>query len=61
MKEELQKNGPFVVSFEPDYNFMMYRSGVYHSLNPNTWINLGVQKPEWQKVDHAVLLVGWGK
>jgi cathepsin C len=60
MMEELYKNGPIVVSFEPDYNFMMYKSGVYHSFEDSTWIEKGLPKPEWQKVDHSVLLVGWG-
>lgn len=60
MMEELYKNGPIVVSFEPDYNFMMYKSGIYHAIEENTWIEKGLPKPEWQKVDHSVLLVGWG-
>jgi cathepsin C len=61
MMEELYKNGPIVVSFEPDYNFMMYKSGIYHSIDEKTWINKGIPKPEWEKVDHSVLLVGWGE
>jgi cathepsin C len=61
MMDELMKNGPIVVSFEPDYNFMMYKSGIYHSIDNNTWITKGLPKPEWEKVDHSVLLVGWGK
>ena len=58
--EEVFKYGPIVVSFEPDYNLMLYKSGVYHSLEEDSWINTNVTKPEWQKVDHSVLLVGWG-
>jgi cathepsin C len=58
--EEVMKNGPLVVSFEPDYNFMMYKSGIYHSIDSNTWISKGLPKPEWEKVDHSVLLIGWG-
>ena len=61
MMEEVYKNGPVVVSFEPDYNFMMYKSGIYHAFDANTWIEKGLPRPEWQKVDHSVLLVGWGK
>jgi cathepsin C len=60
MMEELQKNGPFVVSFEPDYNFMMYKTGIYHTMRLKSWKQKGISKPEWQKVDHSVLLVGWG-
>jgi len=59
--QELFKKGPIVVSFEPDYNFMMYKSGIYHSLDEKTWISKGIPKPEWEKVDHSVLLVGWGE
>lgn len=61
MMQELMEKGPIVVSFEPDYNFMMYKSGVYHSLDEKTWISKGIPKPEWEKVDHSVLLVGWGE
>lgn len=61
MMKELYEKGPFVVSFEPDYNFMMYKSGIYHSIDEKTWISRGMPKPEWEKVDHSVLLVGWGE
>jgi cathepsin C len=61
MMEEVYNNGPVVVSFEPDYNFMMYKNGIYHSITDETWINSGMPKPEWEKVDHSVLLVGWGE
>ena len=59
--EDVFKNGPIVVSFEPDYNFMLYKSGIYHSIDDSTWKKQGLNKPEWQKVDHSVLLVGWGE
>ena len=55
MMKELINNGPYVISFEPDYNFIFYKSGIYHSLINNP------TKLEWEKVDHSVLLVGWGK
>ncbi len=61
MIQELSEKGPIVVSFEPDYNFMMYKSGIYHSIDEKTWISKGIPKPEWEKVDHSVLLVGWGE
>lgn len=57
--EELMKNGPFVVSLTPDYGFLSYSSGIYDS-NTQNWKTLGIIKPEWQKVDHSVLLIGWG-
>jgi len=54
IKEELMANGPVVMSFEPREDFMYYKSGVYKS---------GAHKihQEWEQVDHAVLLVGYGK
>lgn len=53
MKQELLARGPFVVSFEPTEDFMYYKSGVYSSGR-----NL---HREWEQVDHAVLLVGYGE
>merc|ERR1711957_66911 len=44
-----------------DYNFMMYKSGIYHSIDEKTWMTNNVPRPEWEKVDHSVLLVGWGE
>ncbi len=58
--EELYRHGPFVVSFEPDYDFLLYKSGVYHKLDKN-FVPPPGDKPEWEKVDHSVLLVGWGE
>jgi cathepsin C len=60
MMEELYKRGPFVVSFEPDYSFMMYNSGIYNPIEDKTWLEMGFPRPEWERIDHAVLLVGWG-
>jgi cathepsin C len=60
MMEELYKNGPLLVSFEPDYTFMLYNSGIYHSVEAKSWIDNNIPRPEWEKVDHSVLLVGWG-
>jgi cathepsin C len=60
MMKELMNNGPFVVSIEPDYNFMYYKSGIYNSDTFTNWFTNKTQVPEWRKVDHSVLLVGWG-
>lgn len=60
MMEEIYKNGPIVVSFEPQPDFMVYKKGIYHSLEETDLIKLGV-KPEWEKVDHSVLCYGWGE
>merc|ERR1719456_1760155 len=52
--EELHRGGPLVVSFEPTDDFMYYSGGVFLS-------GASERHPEWYKVDHAVLLVGWGE
>jgi cathepsin C len=57
--EEVYKNGPIVLSLEPDYSFMFYKSGVYQSPT-NSWITNKTKRPEWEKVDHSMVLVGWG-
>jgi cathepsin C len=61
MMEELHKNGPLVASFEPSYEFMVYGSGIYSQGEKADWVLNGGQQPEWTKVDHSVLLYGWGE
>lgn len=51
--EELINNGPLVLSFEPQSDLMYYRGGVYRGV-PG-------QREEWEQVDHAILLVGYGE
>jgi cathepsin C len=53
MKQELVAGGPMVMSFEPKEDFMYYKGGVYKS-GPNQI------HQEWEQVDHAVLLIGYG-
>merc|ERR1719253_2345444 len=53
IKEELVK-GPLVMSFEPKEDFMYYKNGVYKS-------GANVIHQEWEQVDHAVLLIGYGE
>lgn len=50
---ELVTRGPLVASFEPKNDLMYYGGGIYKS-SPN-------QRAEWEKVDHAVLLAGFGE
>lgn len=58
---EVQNNGPIVISLEPDYGFMSYKTGIYDPQQA-TWLNkINSKKPEWTKVDHSVVLVGWGE
>lgn len=58
---EIMKNGPVVLSFEPDYTFMLYKKGIYHKPGLKNWMNQNEQKPEWFKVDHSVVCYGWGE
>jgi len=53
VRRELVQGGPLVMSFEPQEDFMYYKTGVYRS---------GPHKihQEWEQVDHAVLLIGYG-
>jgi len=68
IKEELYRRGPLVVGLEPSEDFMFYSEGIYRSSSANkmTGSTAGLSavaegKPEWERVDHAVLLVGWGE
>jgi cathepsin C len=55
MMRELVENGPLVASFEPKADLMYYHGGVYTTV-PNQRSDSG-----WERVDHAVLLVGFGE
>jgi cathepsin C len=54
IRTELVEHGPLVMSFEPKEDFMYYKDGIYKS-SPNKI------HQEWEQVDHAVLLIGYGK
>jgi cathepsin C len=55
MMTELFQGGPLVVSLEPHRDLMYYRSGIYKHTGESTH-----EHGEWERVDHAVLLVGFG-
>jgi len=60
--EELYHNGPLVVDFEPADDFMFYSDGIYKSDKSKPgqpWKATDTEK--WYKVDHAVVVVGWGE
>jgi len=60
IKEELYRGGPLVLGLEPSEDFMFYSEGIYKSPNPSKpLVTTGAQ--DWERVDHAVLLVGWGE
>lgn len=54
MKTDLFTHGPVAVALEPGPDFMYYKSGIYKSVSLSVNVN-------WVKVDHAVLLIGWGE
>eukprot|EP00440_Ansanella_granifera_P064803 gb/GFBE01070263.1/.p1 GENE.gb/GFBE01070263.1/~~gb/GFBE01070263.1/.p1 ORF type:complete len:601 (+),score=177.55 gb/GFBE01070263.1/:1-1803(+) len=60
IKSELYHNGPIILGLEPGEDFMWYSDGIYRSpkganvLHPSSGA-------EWERVDHAVLLVGYGE
>jgi len=65
IKTELFKGGPLVLGVEPGEDFMFYSAGIYRSTKATDKIKIAQQlknmEKEWERVDHAVLLVGWGE
>merc|ERR1719161_802630 len=59
--QELFANGPLTVGLEPSDDFMFYSDGIYQSAKGNSTHPGTKISPEWTRVDHAVLLVGWGE
>jgi len=55
MMEEIHNRGPVAIAIEPTDDFMYYNSGVYEHGSAIFTEN------EWTKVDHAVLITGWGE
>ena len=65
--KEIRARGPVVGSFEPTFDFSYYHSGIYHS---HSYFKKGKGDPSsktirdngevWEKVDHSIVLVGWG-
>jgi cathepsin C len=45
--EEIIKNGPVVMNFEPTYEFMYYERGIYFSKDAAGWITENQTKPDW--------------
>mmetsp|Transcript_97006 Transcript_97006/g.202706 ORF Transcript_97006/g.202706 Transcript_97006/m.202706 type:complete len:578 (+) Transcript_97006:572-2305(+) len=60
IKAELFHNGPLVLGLEPQEDFMFYSEGIFKSVSGGTPLSQLIPQ-EWQRVDHAVLLVGWGE
>ena len=60
---EIQKNGPITTDFEPRHDLSVYKSGIYKPLNHKTESQgvLNQNFEEYFKIDHSVLIYGWGK
>jgi len=64
IKKELFEKGPVAVGMRVDEDFSFYNDGVYASTSTNSsQVNTTElrKKQEWERVDHGVLLVGWGE
>merc|ERR1719401_705231 len=48
-----------VLGLEPTSDFMFYFEGIFRSSSGEHVLR--TVAPEWERVDHAVLLVGWGE
>jgi len=59
MMQELYEYGPVTAGFEPKSDFMFYSGGIYQS--GTDLVHHDPAMGEWEKVDHGVLLVGWGQ
>jgi len=59
IQRELFHNGPVSLGIEPAEDFMFYSDGIYKSTTNVNLLHRTDQ--EWERVDHAVVLVGWGE
>lgn len=60
IKAELYHNGPLILGLEPTEDFMWYSEGIYRSPSSSDLMH-STSNFEWERVDHAVLLVGYGE
>lgn len=65
VREEMFRNGPVVLSFEPAEDFMFYSDGIFKTpskAGSTSFLRNHVDyDQEWERVDHAVVAVGWGE
>lgn len=74
LREELYKGGPLTVSVEPTSDFSAFTGGILHRIQdfPSTQTEIPENANEtqdctqtecytWRKIDHSMLLVGWGE
>ena len=68
MMKEIRAHGPMPGNILVPWNFSYYKSGIYmfqHKVNKNNGkiskSSLIDRNLDWQKVEHSVLIVGWGE
>jgi cathepsin C len=62
IKEEIYRNGPVVLSFEPSEDFMFYSGGIFKSVSAPSKLRKHIDyDQQWERVDHAVVAVGYGE
>merc|ERR1719409_2639265 len=61
MMQELYQKGPMSAGIEPGDDFMFYESGIYKSAGTPNLMHHNPGVGEWERVDHAIVLVGWGE
>jgi cathepsin C len=59
MMQEIHKNGPIVVGLNGGFELMHYESGTFVETGEGT--GEGKIRNDFERVDHAVLAVGWGE
>jgi cathepsin C len=67
MMKEIRARGPIIANFEPPYDFSYYQSGIYSRVSNRkptdgpSEIDMRDENVAWEKVDHSVLITGWGE
>lgn len=64
MMKELRARGPIIGNLEPSQDFSYYKNGIYSNFAMRDEMPSATMREsavEWEKVDHSVLIVGWGE
>lgn len=58
---EVYENGPVALNILAGDDLNFYKEGVYNPISPRILSeNSRFAVEDWRKVDHSVLLIGWG-
>jgi len=67
MMKEIRARGPIIANLEPSRDFSFYKNGIYESVANRkedgdiSSTNMRESDMEWERVDHSILIVGWGE